>query len=127
MKAPVTRSEEGGVVYVRVKAHDRVKEGGMFIAVALWCGRGAAQRPWCGGARGGSGAAGALREEGEGGEGMGLVGWLGLPGRSGPKGWVHWLGLPGYSGPKGWVGWLATGPIGPKVEEDFFSDKKLNF
>jgi hypothetical protein len=34
-----------------------------------------------------------------------------------------WLGLPGRSGPKGRVGWLATGPIGPKVEEDFFSDK----
>jgi hypothetical protein len=51
------------------------------------------------------------------------VGWLGLPGRSGAKGRVGWLGLPGRSGPKGRVGWLATGPIGPKVEEDFFSDK----
>jgi hypothetical protein len=28
MKAPVTRSEEGGI-YDRVKAHDRVKEGGI--------------------------------------------------------------------------------------------------
>jgi hypothetical protein len=86
----------------------------MFIAVA----------PWRGGMRGGSSATGALREEGEGGEGLGLVGWLGLLGRSGPKGRVGWLSLPGRPGPKGWVGWLATGP---KVEEDFFSDKKLNF
>jgi hypothetical protein len=56
-----------GGVYVRVKAHDRVKEGGVFIAVAPWRGRGVARRPWHGGARGGSGTAGALREEGEGG------------------------------------------------------------
>jgi hypothetical protein len=40
---------------------------------------------------------------------------------------VGWLGLLGLSGPKGWMGRLATGPIGPKVEENFFYDKKLNF
>jgi hypothetical protein len=65
----------------------------VFIAVAPWRGRGAARRPWRGGARGGSGAAGVLLEEGEGG---------------GDSTW--------------WAG-SATGPIGPKVEEDFFSNK----
>jgi hypothetical protein len=90
MKAPVTCSEEGGV-YFRVKAHDRVKEGGASIAVAPWRGRGAAREE-----------AAALpahlgREEGEGGGGLGLVGWLGLPHHSGPKRsggpashWVDW-------------------------------------
>jgi hypothetical protein len=47
------------------------------------------------------------REEGEGGHG--LVGWLGLLGRSGPIGWMSWLA------------------IGPKVEENFFSDKNWIF
>jgi hypothetical protein len=93
-----------GGIYIRVKAHDRVKEGGVFNAVAPWCGRGAARDEAvallarCG------------RKE---------MRWGG-GGRTGP---VGWLGLPGRSGPKGRVGWLATGPIGPKVEEDFFSDK----
>jgi hypothetical protein len=40
---------------------------------------------------------------------------------------VGWLGLPGRLGPEGRVGWLATGPIGLKVEEDFFSDKNWIF
>jgi hypothetical protein len=50
------------------------------------------------------------REEGEGG-----VAW--------------WAGSTCLStrGQKGWMGWLATGSIGPKVEEKFFSDKNWNF
>jgi hypothetical protein len=42
-------------------------------------------------------------------------------------GLVGRLGLLGRSGPKGQMGRLATGPIGPNVEENIFSDKKLNF
>jgi hypothetical protein len=36
---------------------------------------------------------------------------------------MGWLGLLGCSGPKGRMGRLATGLIGLKVEEKFFSDK----
>jgi hypothetical protein len=101
-----------GGVYVRVNAHDRVKEGGR-----IHCGRsmawergGAApmarwherrqRHCWC--------VEGGWRRGG----GLGLVGWLGLSGRSGPgglfqpawplgpKGRVGWLGLPGHSGRK---------------------------
>jgi hypothetical protein len=50
--------------------------------------------------------------------GLGLVGWLGRPGRSGPGG----LARPAWPLGVGWAG-SATGPIGLKVEEDFFSDK----
>jgi hypothetical protein len=61
-------------------------------------------------ARGGGGrATGSVREGGKGrGGGCGLVGWL---------------GLLGCSGLKGRMGRQATGTIGPKVEENFFSDK----
>jgi hypothetical protein len=52
------------------------------------------------------------------GGGLGMVGWLGLPGRSGPGG----LARPAWPLGAGWAG-SATGPIGLKVEEDFFSDK----
>jgi hypothetical protein len=60
----------------------------------------------------------------------GRVGWLGLPGRSGPGGlawpaWpfgAGWLARPAWPFGAGWAG-SATGPVVPKVEEDFFSDK----
>jgi hypothetical protein len=91
--------------------------GGHVHYGAPWRGRGAARRQWRGGASGGGGAAGALREEGEGGW-LGLVGWLVLPGHSGPGG----LARPAWPLRAGWAG-SATGPINPKVEEDFFSDK----
>jgi hypothetical protein len=85
MKAPVTVVKRGGV-YGRVKAHNRVKEGGGRVHYgAPWRGRGAARRQRRDGASGGGGAAGLLREEGEG-------GWLGLPGRSGPGGLARPLG-----------------------------------
>jgi hypothetical protein len=63
-------------------------------------------------------AAGGRRRGGE----LGLVGWLGLPGRSGLGG----LARPAWPLEAGWAG-SATRPIGPKVEEDFFFDKKLIF
>jgi hypothetical protein len=93
---------KGGGIYIRVKAHDFVKEGGAFIAVAPWRGRGVARCPWRGGVRGGSSAAGALREEGEVGANSACLATR--PKRSGGLAWPAW-------------------PLGPKVEEDFCSDK----
>jgi hypothetical protein len=94
-----------------VKARDRVK-GGASIGVAPWRGRGAARSPWHGGARGGGGATGSVREGGWGRGGHGLMGRL---------------SLLGCSGPKGWMGRLTTRWIGPKVQENLFSDKNLIF
>jgi hypothetical protein len=48
------------------------------------------------------------------------LGWEEGEGGGGGLGHVSWLGLPGRMGPEGRVGRLASGP---KVEEDFFSDK----
>jgi hypothetical protein len=46
--------------------------------------------------------------------------------RKGKGAMAWWAGLAclAAQGQKGWMGWLATGPIGPKVEEKIFSDKK---
>jgi hypothetical protein len=93
-----------GGVYGQVKAHDRVKEGGTFIAVLHGVGEGR---------RGANGA--AAREEA-----------VALPAHCGRKEkgktWPGGLARPAWPLGAGWAG-SATGPIGPKVEEDFFSDK----
>jgi hypothetical protein len=91
MKAPITRSEEGGGVYDQLKAHDRVKEGGAFITVLHGAGEGrrgangataraevAALPAHCG--RKEKGAGSACRAA------RGRVGWLSLPGHSGAGG-----------------------------------------
>jgi hypothetical protein len=96
MKAPVTRSEEGGI-YDRVKVHNRVKEGAS-VGVAPWHGRRAVRRPWRGGVRGGGSRATSSGEGGRKGKGCGLVGRLDLLGRSRPK------------------GRMGVGPFGLKVE-----------
>jgi hypothetical protein len=101
-KAPVTHCEEGGGIYDRVKARDRVKEGAS-VGVAPWRGRRAAWWPWRSNARGRGGGATSSGEGGRKGRGRGLEGQLGLLVRSGPK------------------GRMALGPFGPKVEGKFFS------
>jgi hypothetical protein len=103
----VTHSEEGGI-YDRVKHATELRRG-TSVGVAPWHGRGAARHPWlCGARGGGDGAAGSVRA---GGRGRGGTAW--------------WAGSACLAarGQKGRMVWLATGPIGPKVEEKFFSDK----
>jgi hypothetical protein len=74
MKARVTRSEEGGFTTELRR--------GVSAGVAAWHGRGAARRPWRGGARGGGGgAAGSVME---GGRGRGAAWW------AGSAGWADW-------------------------------------
>jgi hypothetical protein len=101
--ALVTRCEEGGGIYDRVKARDRVKEGAS-VGVTPWRGRRAARWPWRGGLRGRGGGAAGSGEGGRKGRGRGLVGQLGLLGCLGPK------------------GRMAVGLFGPKVEGKFFSE-----
>jgi hypothetical protein len=107
MKAPVTRSEEG-CVYGWVKAHDWVKEGGAFITVLHGVGEGR---------RGANGA--AAREEAA---ALSVHYGRKEKGKTRPGG----LARPTWPLGAGWAG-SATVPIGPKVEEDFFSDKKWIF
>jgi hypothetical protein len=106
MKAPVTRSEEGGI-YDRVKAHDRVKEGGIRWGRSMAWERGsmAPMARW--------------RERRR-----RRCHWLSEAGRKGgDAAWWASSACLATRGQKGRMGQLATGPIGPKVEEKIFSDK----
>jgi hypothetical protein len=135
--------KRGGGVYVRVKAHDRVKEGGAFVAVAPWRGRGVAWHPWNGGVRGRSSAAGALREEGEGGEnshwwaGSACLAARGRGGGLARPAWplgARWAGSAclvaqpkrsgGLAGPEAKQ---AAGSAGPKIRKKEISELKMDF
>jgi hypothetical protein len=79
--------------------------------VSLLVGLLGAKRPDgpAGGVRGGSGAAGSVREGGR--------------GRGGGTAWWAGSACLAARDQKGRMGRLATGPIGPKVEENSFSNK----
>jgi hypothetical protein len=119
MKAPVTRTKEGGCLRSS-KSTDRVKEGGAFITVLHGAGEvrhGANDVA----ARAEAAALPAHCGRKKKGLAQGRVGWLGLPGRSGLGGW---LGLPGRSGPGGLA--RPLGRLARKLKKISFPIK-LNF